>query len=162
MQTKNIEIKPFEDFEFKFFVNMFYSYFLNELNLELQYLQIEEVCLNIVETVKKGVVFLDLLKIENEPKGFIIYQIDSPESDWCQKEGFGFIREVFVERELRGQGLGRFIVTHVENVLRNKNVNIIYLTSDNGTFWSKCGYEKTCETGYKNQEPIYIKRIDNE
>lgn len=160
IKGSNIKIKSFEEFYYKSFVNMFYAYFLHDFNIELQYSQVEEICLDIIEMVKKRIIFLDLLTINNEARGFVIYQIDSPKSDWCRKEGFGFIREVYIERELREKGLGGSLIAHVERILKDKNVEQIYLTSDNETFWSKCGFIKTDEIGYKNQEPIYVKRID--
>jgi RimJ/RimL family protein N-acetyltransferase/GNAT superfamily N-acetyltransferase len=155
------EIKSFQEYDYKSFVNMFNSYLLHDLQMELQYPQIEEICAEIREMVRKQVVFLDLMKINNRNIGFIIYQIDSPRSDWCQKEGFGFIREVYIEKDLRGQGLGKLLSAHVEQSLREKNVVQIYLTADNcGAFWNQCGFTKTHEIGYKNQDPIYVKRIN--
>lgn len=66
---------------------MFNSYFLNDFKIEVEYSKIQEICLGIMESTKKQVVYLDLMKINNKPIGFIMYQIDSPESDWCQKDG---------------------------------------------------------------------------
>lgn len=159
MITEDIKIQPYEDFEYKQFVDMFYSYFLYDLEMEIEYSQIEEVCSDIVESAKKRVIFFDLLIIDGNPKGFIIYQIDSPERDWCQKIGFGFIREIFIEHDCRKKGFGKLLVSHAEEILKSMNVKEIYLTSDNEKFWIKCGYMKTDEKGYKNQEPIYIKRL---
>ena len=140
---------------------MFYSYFLYDFQIDVQYSKIQEICSDIVERAKKQIISLDLLKINNQSIGFIIYQIDSPESDWCQKEGFGFIREVYIKKELRGKGLGRLLVDRAEEYLKNKGVQEIYLTSDNrGVFWNQCGYTKIDEIGYRNQYPIYIKRMN--
>ncbi len=49
-----------------------------------------------------------------------MYQIDSPKSDWCQKEGFGFIREIYINEELRNQGLGKILVDYAERFLKSK------------------------------------------
>jgi len=38
--------------------------------------------------------------------GFVNYQIDTLDSDWCEREGWGFIREIYVDKTLRGKGLG--------------------------------------------------------
>lgn len=101
-------IKAIKEPDYESFVNMFNSYFLDGFKIELEHSKIEEICLDIMERTKKQVIFLDLMKINNKSIGFIIYQIDSPESDWCQKEGFGFIREVYIDKELRKQGLGNY------------------------------------------------------
>lgn len=155
------EIKSFKECDYESFVNMFNSYFLYDFEIKLQYSKIKEICLDIIERVKKQVVFLDLMKINSKSIGFIMYQIDSPKSDWCQKEGFGFIREVYVDKELRNQGLGKFLVSHAEQSLKDKNVEQIYLTSDNNaTFWNQCGYTITNEIGYRNKNPIYIKKFN--
>lgn len=154
-------IKAIKEPDYESFVNMFNSYFLDDFKIELEHSKIEEICLDIMERTKKQVIFLDLMKINNKSIGFIIYQIDSPESDWCQKEGFGFIREVYIDKELRKQGLGKLLVAHVEQALKDKNIEQIYLTSgDSGLFWSQCGYKTTYETGYRNEDPIYIKKIN--
>ncbi|MCQ4921583.1 GNAT family N-acetyltransferase [Tissierella carlieri] len=156
------KIKPFKECDYESFVNMFNSYFLHDFQIKLQYSKIEQICLDIIERVKKQVVFLDLMKINNKSIGFIVYQIDSSQSDWCQKEGFGFIREVYVNKELRNKGLGRLLVAHVEQTLKDKNIEQIYLTSDNNaTFWNQCGYTITHEVGYRNEDPIYIKKLIN-
>ncbi|WMM26799.1 GNAT family N-acetyltransferase [Tissierella sp. MB52-C2] len=157
----NEEIKSFKEFDYESFVNMFNSYFLDDFQIKLQYSKIEEICFDIIERVKKQVIFLDLIKVNNKSIGFIIYQIDSPKSDWCQKEGFGFIREIYIEKELRKQGLGKLLVAHAEQSLKDKNVEEVYLTSDNNAaFWNQCGYTLTHETGYRNEDPIYIKKVN--
>lgn len=154
------EIRSFKECDYDSFVNMFNSYFLHDFQIRLQYSKIEEICLDIIKRVKKQVVFLDLMRINNESIGFIMYQIDSPKSDWCQKEGFGFIREIYINEELRNQGLGKILVDYAERFLKNKNVEQIYLTSDNNaTFWTRCGYIMIHEIGYRNEDPIYIKKV---
>ena len=50
---------------------------------------------------------------------------------------------------------------NVEQALKDKNIEQIYLTSgDSGLFWNQCGYKITYETGYRNEDPIYIKKIN--
>lgn len=66
--------------------------------------------------------------------------------------------KIFIKKELRKQGLGKLLLAHAEQSLNDKNVNQIYLTSDNNeAFWIQCGFIKTHEIGYKNEDPIYIK-----
>lgn len=150
-----------KEFDFESFVIMFNSYFLYDFKIELQYSKIEEICSEIVENVKKRIINLDLIYNNNKSVGFIIYQIDSPKSDWCQKEGLGFIREIYIKQEFRGQGLSRLLVNHAEHFLKDSGVEQIYLTSENtGLFWNNLGYESTQELGYENNDEIYIKTIN--
>lgn len=160
IDRKYEEIQSFQEADYESFVDMFNSYFLDDLKNNIQYLKIQEICSYLVETVKNKVVFLDLMKIYNKPIGFIIYQTDSPESDWCQKEGFGFIREIYIKKEFRDQGLGKLLVSSTEKRLKDMDVEHIYLTSDNsGWFWNQRGYIITDEVGYRNGHPIYIKTL---
>lgn len=160
-KNSNEEIESFEESDYESFVNMFNSYFLDDFKIELEHSKIREICLDIMERAKKQVIFLDLMRINNKSIGFIMYQIDSPESDWCQKEGFGFIREMYIDKGLRSQGLGKLLVAHAEKFLKYKNVEQIYLTSDNGgLFWNQCGYKITNKVGYRNEDPIYIKKFN--
>ncbi len=161
VMDSNIEIKAFEESDYESFVNMFNSYFLNDCDIKLKYSEIEEICSEIIETSKREVSPLYLIKINKKPVGFIIYQIDTPRSDWCQKEGFGFIRELYIEKNFRKRGLGKLLFTHVEKILEDKSVEQIYLTADDaGEFWERCGFTKTSEVGYKNQIPIFLKHIN--
>lgn len=158
---KTEEIGAIKESDYESFVNMFNSYFLDDFKIEVEYSKIQEICLGIMESTKQQVVYLDLMKINNKPIGFIIYQIDSPESDWCQKDGFGFIKEIYIAKGLRNQGLGKLLVAHAEQSLKGKNVEQIYLTSDDsGLFWNQCGYKITHEKGYRNEDPIYIKKVN--
>lgn len=160
ISNEGMEIKPYVDMDYESFIEMFNSYFLCDLEMTLTESKVGEICTKIVDSVKNQIVYLDLIKIHNESIGFIIYQIDSPKSDWCQFEGYGFIRELYVRKERRSQGLGKLLVIHVERSLRNKDVEQIYLTSDkSGDFWTNCGYKISSEIGYKNQDLIYMKSI---
>ena len=160
--NESIEIKPYIDTDGESFINMFNSYFQCDLGIELTKSKMEEICSEIVDSVKNQIVYLDLIKVNNKSTGFIIYQIDSPTSDWCQFEGDGFIREMYITKERRNRGLGKLLVTHAEQSLGNRDIEQVYLTSDDsGEFWIKCGYEMSSEVGYKNQDPIYMKSIKN-
>ena len=104
------------------------------------------------------VVFIDILTIDDAAQGFILYQIDSPESDWCVKEGYGFIRELYVAANLRGRGYGKALVSHAESQLKRRCVPRIYLTTDDATdFWIKMNYQDSGEICSSNNMPIFIK-----
>ena len=119
----NVEIKTFEESDYESFVKMFNSYFLNDCQIKLKYSKIEEICSEIIEMSKREVSPLYLIKLNKKPVGFIIYQIDSPRSDWCQKEGFGFIRELYIEKEYRKRGLGNFCFLMLKKSLKIRVLN---------------------------------------
>ncbi|HEX3076917.1 MAG TPA: GNAT family N-acetyltransferase [Lachnospiraceae bacterium] len=96
--------------------------------------------------------------INGETVGFICYQIDTDKSDWCEREGWGFIKEIFINRTLRGKNYGVKLVYHAETKLYAKGVDHIYLTSDEaGEFWNLCGYRNTGIVSSINHDPIYEK-----
>lgn len=106
----------------------------------------EKVCNLILDQWRRGIVQIALAFWESEPIGFAIYQIDSPASDWCQREGWGFIREFAVIPSYRGRGYGRILATYVERDLYAQGAPHIYLTADDAiNFWRACGYTDTDE-----------------
>lgn len=88
----------------------------------------------------KGIIHIDLCLTESAA-GFAIYQIDAPESDWCKRPGWGFIREFYVTPALRRLGVGRRMAGHAIHRLRALGASQIYLTSDSAVaFWTCCGF----------------------
>lgn len=85
--------------------------------------------------------------VENDkPIGFSVYQIDTPESDWCKRPGWGFIREFYVIPERRRIGLGTTLAQYTEGSLHSLGATKLYLTADNAiSFWQKCGWKLTDE-----------------
>lgn len=83
---------------------------------------------------------------DGSPVGFSIYQIDTPKSDWCKREGWGFIREFYVSPGHRKQGIGSALAEYSDIHLRQLGAAQIYLTSDNAIpFWLRCGYRDSGE-----------------
>ncbi len=95
---------------------------------------------------ESGILRVDLLVTETKPIGFSIYQIDTPESDWCKRPGWGFIREFYVAPACRLQGFGGALAAHSEKQLRDMGAEHLYLTADDGIpFWKHCGWQETEE-----------------
>lgn len=154
------EIFRFAEKNFTAFKKMFADYFAQDLNLKYKEQTYDKICNSIALQVEQKIIYLDLMSIDGIEKGFILYQKDSPKSDWCIKEGWGFIREVFLSRELRGQGLGRQLIEHAESKLKDLSVPYIYLTTeDAGNFWMTAGYHSTGEICKENGGKIFIKEM---
>lgn len=157
MEVSN-EIRKYTKLDYNAYKDMFREYFLKDFKIDITQEETENICTEITQQVEAHILFLDLLILNSAAKGFIIYQIDSPKSDWCEKEGWGFIREVYIASDFRGKGYGKSLITHVESRLRQLLVPSIYLTSDeSGNFWIKMGYQDSGETSSKNKARIFMK-----
>lgn len=99
----------------------------------------------VLRLYQQEIIHIALLVRNELPAGFAIYQIDTPRSDWCKKEGWGCIREFFIAESHRRQGYGRKLAAYSENHLRKLGATQIYLTGDTAiSFWQHCGF---CTTG---------------
>jgi len=157
IKQQNVEIKKFTDSDFDAFAQMVGIYFIEDLKKTLNYNPPVGMCKTMIQSVKDGITYLDLLHLDGSPIGFIMYQIDSPKSNWCEKEGYGFIREMYICKDHRKQGYGKILVAHAENELIKLSVPHIYLTSSNDPFWLSIGYASTGEICNKNNNNILIK-----
>jgi len=154
-----IEIKPITDYEFEAFAQMLAICFIGDYDIPLTDSQLSDLCTDMTQSAKDRITSIDILFANNEPIGFIQYQIDNPNSDWCEFEGYGCIREVYVNKTHRKQGYGRILVTHAEDELKKQSAEHIYLTSDDATgFWLSVGYTDTGEICDKNNNNILIKQ----
>ncbi len=93
---------------------------------------------------ESGIIRVDLAIEGAACIGFSVYQIDSPDSDWCKRPGWGFIREFYVLPACRKQGTGKKLSEHTEQELRSMGAGQLYLTAtDAAPFWQKCGWMLT-------------------
>lgn len=82
----------------------------------------------------------------NNPIGFSIYQIDTTESDWCKRPGWGCVREFYITKAHRRRGFGTALAIHSEKHLLAMGAQGLYLTADTAVpFWENCGYCNTHE-----------------
>ena len=93
-----------------------------------------------------GTIRVDMAMAGDVFAGFSVYQIDTPESDWCKRPGWGFIREFYVVPAYRAQGTGAALAAHTEQSLRAMGASQLYLTSTEAVpFWQRCGWHLTEE-----------------
>lgn len=98
----------------------------------------------VIPQFEKQIIEISLILDNDIPFGFGIYQIDSPQSDWCKKEGWGFIREFYIDKAYRKKGHGLSLVNSIQQALWSKGAENIYLTSDDAIeFWKAIGYTDT-------------------
>lgn len=106
----------------------------------------EKLCPEILNQWKQGIIKQRLALEGDAVIGFSEFQIDTEESDWCKRPGWGCIREFCVAKEHRGKGIGTTLARDSEKQLVQMGAKEIYLTSDTAIpFWEKCGYYNTRE-----------------
>ena len=110
--------------------------------------------------VEKGIIRVCMAYAGDEPIAFSIFQIDTAESDWCKRPGWGFIREYYVVPGHRKSGVGRELAAYTEQELKNMGATQLYLTSTDAVpFWRKCGWRLTDELS-SNGLYILEKEVD--
>ena len=79
--------------------------------------------------------------------GFVIFQTDSIENEWCLKEGLGTVRELYVIPEERGKGVGGTLCAHAEAALKNRGAVRAYVLPAEGSeaFFLARGYAEEDE-----------------
>ena len=156
-----IKIRPFKTEDQQTFISMLTTYFVDDLGQAFKQETMNKICDIILEKVNTGVTFLNILEIDTQLCGFILYQVDVPESDWCKRPGWGFIRETYINRDSRGSGYGKLLALSAEDELIKHGVDKIYLDASSQAleFWAKCGFNDTAELGDVNKLRILVKGI---
>ena len=153
-----ITVCKYTNTHFRAFKGMLNVCFNKDYGIPLSNQQLEELCAKIIQSVGNGITFLYLILVDGEAKGFIHYQIDTTKSDWCEKENWGCIRELYISDDVRGKGYGKILVAQAENELWKLSTLGIYLTTDDTLdFWIKLGYNDTGGICNKNNGNILSK-----
>ena len=153
-------VRPYTDCDHDAFAAMFSVCFLQDYGMPLSPEQVTQVCGKIETAARAGVVSIDLAMSGPDAVGFVIYQIDAPQSDWCERPGWGLIREMFVAPNWRKQGWGRRLASHAEQALELRGATNIYLTTDDALeFWLSLGYTNTNQICQRNEGLILTKTV---
>lgn len=90
--------------------------------------------------------------------GFVIYQIDSIENDWCIHEGWGDIRELYVKKEWRNRGIGKSLLAFAERELEGLP---LFVLPDEAceSFFVKAGFKDSGEMESETACKIFVKNI---
>ena len=133
------------------FIKMFVTYSVDDLKMQeedprltAEFIE-EKIAPFFIRQMERGNLTIDLLMEDGVPVGFSVWQIDRPESDWCKRPGWGFIREFYIERARRRSGFGRMLAEHTVRRLRAAGAEDLYLTTANAGFWKACGFRETGE-----------------
>ena len=160
-----VEIKKFENRYYQDFVGLFCDYFALDLGEDAptQVIKDKIIDAQVLKDFELGDTYLDLLILDGVARGFIIYQIDSERSDWNKRTGFGFIRELYVDRNYRKCGYGSMLLKNAEDMLRGKT-NGVYLTSDEKPyvkdFYIRNGYTNEHIRDDYNNDEYFVKYFE--
>ena len=143
-------IKPYDHSMKPALVTMMTSYF-PEVHADIPQEIIETKLIDLIESQAEKKLIQVFIAFEGEiPAGFSIFQIDSQGSDWCKREGWGFIREFYVFPDHRRRGTGRELAGFSKAKLTEMGVHNLYLTCDSSeqaeSFWQSCGWVKTASS----------------
>lgn len=137
---------------------LFCTYFESDLGSIPEHdILLKKLCPFIFGQWEQGFVRIRLAVEGDTVIGFSIFQIDKPESDWCKRPGWGFIREFCIHKNYRHRGFGKLLALDSERLLAEMGAEQLYLTSGDAIgFWERCGYTGTEET-CSNDLPILTK-----
>ncbi len=98
---------------------------------------------------------------EENPCGFVIYQIDSIENEWCLREGLGTVRELYVVPGKRGRGSGSALMDYAEDELKKGGTPRVYVLPSEGSqaFFISRGYEEADEYCEDTDSNFFYKNL---
>ena len=92
---------------------------------------------------------------EGEPMGFALWQLDTQDSPFSQRPGWGTILEIGLRPKFRDRGWGYDLVRHAEDAVQAEQRYVCAYGPAEG-FWQKCGYRDSGELA-TNGLKIYVK-----
>ena len=81
---------------------------------------IREICDMVEQQWESSMVSVAVLQSEGKSIGFCVYQIDTPASDWCKRQGWGMLREFYVEKSYRGRGFGKAVFKELARIAKER------------------------------------------
>ena len=100
------------------------------------------------------------VKDEHTYIGFALWAVDTENFVFSEMPGFGTILEIGLIPSYRSSGMGRTLVTHIENDLQKIKISQCYVSAYGPAqkFWASCGYVENGKVA-SNGLPIMIKTI---
>lgn len=138
-----IKVTPLTDDKRGIFEKLFADYY-NELGCDDDTAHLTDEY--IIPDLLAGLINVELI-YEDRPAGFVIRQIDDIDNEWCFREGWGDVREIYIAPDFRRRGLGKFLLYTAELKLREAGAEKAYCLPVKGSeeFFAACGYAKTDE-----------------
>ena len=100
------------------------------------------------------------VKDENKYIGFALWAVDTEDFAFSEMQGLGTILEIGLTPSYRSSGLGKNLVTYVENCLQKSRISQCYVSAYGPAqkFWTSCGYVENGKVA-SNGLPIMVKTI---
>ena len=100
------------------------------------------------------------VKDEHMYMGFALWTVDTEDFAFSEMPGLGTILEIGLLPSCRALGLGKELVAHVENSLRESGMERCYVSAYGPAqkFWASCGYALSGKTA-SNGLPLMLKTI---
>ncbi len=148
-----IAVLPLQDNRMADFEPLFKAYY-EELDCDADAQETIDAC--VLPDVLAGMIFVDIIYEDDVPCGFAIRQIDTMDNDWCWREGWGDIREMYISPASRRKGLGKFLLFTEEMKLREAGAKEAYClpVEEAEPFFAACGYVKTDQ--YDSDTDCYV------
>lgn len=111
-----------------------------------------------------GLLKVDLIEEDGLVCGFCIYQIDEPGNDWCFKDGWGDIREIYIVMSKRRSGLGKFLLFTAEMRLAEAGAKDVYALpeGESANFFADCGYDLTDDVCAELECNVFTKSLQRQ
>lgn len=140
------------DFHGSDFIRMFKEYF-SELGITVKDWD------GLFDEMSNGKTKAYLLYLEGEAAGFLMFDEIDFES-WFFSAKYGFIREFWLQKNVRGRGLGSELLAIAEERFRADGLSAAILTTDTAEgFYLKNGYEHRADITAKNGDRVFLKRL---
>ena len=151
-----LRVYPLKDTEKEIFENLFKEYYAELGCTDDTAHLVDEY---IIPDLLAGLLHVDLLSVDGEVAGFVIYQVDDINNEWNLKEGWGDIREIYISPVHRRKSFGKFLLYTAEMKLNDAGVGKAYcLPYENALpFFTACGYSDSLEYCEELDCNIYVK-----
>lgn len=138
-KVKSMLIREIEEKDYEKFEDLFCDYY-EEVDCNDDGCLVFDQC--VLPELKKGLFSVAVAQDDGEITGFIIYQTDRADNEWCFREGDGDLRELFVSPLHRKHGVGRALVGYAEKELIKSGVKTIFVLpiEESEAFFIHCGY----------------------
>lgn len=149
-------VRKIEEADFGAFKEMFCAYF-EELDCEDDPLHLFEEY--VLPDLKAGLFSVAVAENGKTLCGFVIWQIDDVINDWCFKDGWGDVRELYVLPDMRGRGTGSALLQFALQALKAEGAQSVYTlpAEESEGFFIKCGFEDCAEYCADTDNKVFSK-----
>ncbi len=156
----NIQFKAIERSNYRHFHNLMNDYYRDGEDKDTSQDIINDFINRLFIMIEQKSMEGCLVKSDRRFIGFVLWMIDSTNSDFSELPGYGTIAEIGLDSSYRGKGIGKKIVTYAETQMKVSGIKGLYVLVYNQAkpFWESCGYSDIHKNG-ANGLPIFIKEL---